>query len=94
MFPKGPALDLVDEVDGAEVHVAGCVVQHLGGGGDVAWWGRGGEGAFGGGGLLTHRGGGGIICTGCDGVVGGWDGRDCGAVLGGAEDVGEEGVVV
>lgn len=78
MLPEGAALDVVDEEDGAEVEVVGCFFFD-----EVAfcydcWRWGGGEGACGW-----------CWCGGC--CVGCWD---WGAELSGAEDVGEEGVVV
>ena len=73
MFPKRPLFDIVDEADGAEVHVLVPAPFDGGDFGDVRGVGGVGKGSFDG------------------GVVGGGDG---GAVLGAAEDVGDEGVVI
>ena len=73
MLPKGATLDIVDKLDGGEVHIRILVVCHGGFVRDCGGGGGGADGAFG-------------WCG-----VGGGDGR---AVLGGAEDVGAEAVVV
>ena len=73
MLPKRPLFDIVDEADGAEVHVLVPVLFDGGDFGDIRGVRGIGKRSFGG------------------GSVGGGDG---GAVLGAAEDVGDEGVVV
>lgn len=76
MLPEGAALDVVDELDGGEVHVHVLVVRHGGFVRDFGGGGGGSDGAF-------------CWCgLGCVGWV------DGGSVLGGAEDVGDEAVVV
>lgn len=73
MFPKWPLLDIVNEANGAEIHIPPPFALDDSGFCDVTWVGRIGQRAFG-------------------GDVGG--GGYCGGVLGRAEDVREEGVVV
>ena len=73
MFPERPLFDIVNEADGAEVHVLVPAPFDGGDFGDVRGVRGVGKGSFDG------------------GFVGG---GDAGAILGAAEDVGDEGVVV
>ena len=73
VLPEGAPFHVVDEADGAEVHVSVPLPLHRGGFGDVRRVGGVRAGSFRGGSVA---------------------GGDGGAVLGAAEDVGDEGVVV